>query len=80
MLQVLLRFQLWDQRKPVLLLCSALGVSKELINSLFLKLGLAYLALSDHRGQPPAAITNAFLHQRIQNLQHKALPKPGGGR
>lgn len=80
MLQVLLRFLLWDQWKTVLLLCPALDVSRELINLVLLELGLTYLALSDHRGQPPTAVKNTFLHRWVQNYtaQRSSQFKPGG--
>lgn len=80
MLQALLRFLLWDQWKPVLLLCSTSDASKEQINLLFLKLGLTYLALSNHTGQLPTAVTNAFLQRGIQDYtaQSSSWFKPGG--
>jgi len=79
-LQVLLRFPLWDQWKPVLLLCSALDISKELIN--FLRLSLTYLPLSNHRDQPPTPVTNAFLYQSTQTYtaQSSFRFKSGGVR
>lgn len=79
MLQVLLIFPLWDQWKPVLLLCSTLDISEELTIS---ETGSRLRALNDYRGQPPTAVTNRVLHQRIQNytVQSSSQFKPRGGK
>lgn len=52
------------------------------LNLLFLKLRLICQALSNHRGQPPTAVTNTFFHQKIQNYtaQSSSQFKQGEGR